>query len=278
MLHEIAATREAMRPKFFSFGLIPWVVRTKVYGSHVTSYGPKANNTVFLSHSKDVSFLESSVLRPLTENFFQTGKSHFVDNMLSLTLSVDNQIIHPARVYDLATRHSQGWKNRESVPFFYRDWSFEATDTLISLDNDYEKIRTALRKEFPDESFIHMSSYLELERFSYAKATPDVQKSFSESTTLSSIVTPISKVHGRFFLDRTHRFFLDDFSFGLEIAQWFGRQLGVKTKNIDGVLDFGTDYSATERMFNSKKDSGPTPSSYGLKTLSDVVLCGRSSH
>lgn len=71
------------------------------------------------------------------------------DNFLSLTLSVDNQIIHTSRCLGLYKVYGTTWKNEESVPWFYKDYDDISAKLLADLDTDYTNIRNAIKKLHP---------------------------------------------------------------------------------------------------------------------------------
>jgi ketopantoate reductase len=120
MVHDIEKAFNLTNLIIFAIGLIPWICRTLCYGSKVANYGGKEVNVVAVTPkekftSLDELFLEDISLKPL-------GKGKFVQAccFLSLTLSVDNQIIHPARCYGLWTRYGGRWSSLDTVPFFYK--------------------------------------------------------------------------------------------------------------------------------------------------------------
>ena len=105
----------------FAIGSIPWICRTTTYGSKAANYGGKDVNLVAVSPRDEFENLNRRVLMDISEKPLSTGKFHLADSFLSLTLSVDNQIIHPARCYGLWLEAEHGkWSSLEKVPLFYR--------------------------------------------------------------------------------------------------------------------------------------------------------------
>ena len=159
------------------------------------------------------------------------------DNFLSLTLSVDNQIIHTSRCLGLYKVHGRTWQHKEDVPWFYKDYDDVSANLLASLDDDYTRIRQAIIKMHPEEDYRYMLDYLALERFSYQSHNTDVKESFVTSQTLVSIGTPVvQNAEGLWEVDRNHRFFLDDIYYGNCIAKWMAEQLNIETPTIDEIL------------------------------------------
>ncbi|MFV8556679.1 NAD/NADP octopine/nopaline dehydrogenase family protein [Sulfitobacter sp. SBS6] len=214
---------------FWSFGLIPWISRVKKYGESGVNYGAKHRNVVFASSDKCYEVLSKGFFKELTENYFGFGCVHRAERFVELTLSVDNQIIHPSRCYGLSRSSPAGWNVASDVPMFYRDFDETSADTLIGLDGEFELVREEVRKAIPMCELRYMQSYLDLERFSYDSESGDVRSSFTESGTLSNIGTPVREFDCKFVLDARHRFFWDDTFYGLDIMQDFAQRFGIST-------------------------------------------------
>lgn len=223
----------------FSFGLIPWICRIKEYGSVGVVYGGKEVNLIAMTHPQLFGKINEEVLKHISELPFGMGGFEVCGNFLSLSLSVDNQIIHPARCYGLYTKCQGVWKNKEAIPYFYREFDDFSAQVMMGLDSDYSKIRSAIKAVFPSMSFPLMMTYLEQERYSYKSETHDVKGSFRDSVVLSQIKPPTVQLpDGQFCLDKSHRFFHDDIHYGLCIAKWFAQELELKVDTIDMIIEW----------------------------------------
>ena len=60
--------------------------------------------------------------------WFGIGKTEQSENFLSLTLSVDNQIIHTSRCLGLYKVYGKTWDRQEDVPWFYKDYDDLSAD------------------------------------------------------------------------------------------------------------------------------------------------------
>lgn len=221
----------------FAFGLIPWIARIIEYGHKGVTYGCKASNYAAVSPNKFFNQVDEELLEQICFKWFGKGKVEQSDNFLSLTLSVDNQIIHTSRCLGLYKVYGKSWKNREDVPWFYKDYDDVSATLLSDLDRDYTKIRESIKKLHPEKSFRHMLDYLALERFSYHSSNTDIKESFVTSQTLVSIGTPVVQNEiGEWVVDKNHRFFMDDIYYGNCIAKWMAEQLGINTPTIDEIL------------------------------------------
>lgn len=223
----------------FAFGLIPWVARTKEYGKTGITYGPKARNVAAVFPQEEFKVLNDSFFNDVCFRWFNTGKFHLAENFISLTLSVDNQIIHPSRIYGLYLKDKDGWASKKDIPYFYMDYDDLSAELLKKVDDDFEKIREKIRTDNPNENYEYMLDYLSLERFSYNSQNQDIKTSFTTSKTLRLIGTPVvQNENKRWEIDRNHRFFTDDIFYGLCIAKWFAEQYAINVPMIDKILAF----------------------------------------
>ena len=129
------------------------------------------------------------------------------------------------------------WNRKEDVPWFYKDWDDVSADILRDLDAEYTLIRNKFKSTFPDKDFNYMRDYMELERFGYNCEITDIKASFSDFGTLDAIATPVvQNEHGKWEIDKTHRFFLDDIFYGVCIAKWFAEKFELETPTINEIL------------------------------------------
>lgn len=223
----------------FAFGLIPWVCRIIKYGQTGVTYGCKAVNYAACSPHEFFPQINEELLDHICYHWFGKGKVEQSDNFLSLTLSVDNQIIHTSRCLGLYKVYGKTWKRREDVPWFYKDYDDISAQLLARLDDDYSQIRNAIKALHPEKDYHYMMDYLALERFSYQSHNTDIKESFITSQTLISIGTPVvQNADGLWEIDRNHRFFLDDIYYGNCIAKWMAEKLNIHTPTIDEILQW----------------------------------------
>ena len=247
VVHEIEKKHELSNLVSFSIGLIPWICRAEQYGSYGTCYGGKKVNVAAVNPPDRFERLNEIFLDDVCHNKLGVGKFLQACSFMSLTLSVDNQIIHPSRMYGLWKGYGGKWKTYDEVPFFYREFDDLSADFLQRLDNDYSTVRNALRQHFPDRPFKYMFNYLDLERFVYQSNSADIKSSFTESKTLGQIKTPVMHVtddtdssNNYYMIDVRCRFFTDDIPYGLLITKWIAEQLGIgdKVPFIDEIINW----------------------------------------
>lgn len=267
----------------FAFGLIPWICRIKEYGRKGVVYGVSKKANFAAAHPKE-SFdqINNEFIQPICKNRIVQERVEQSPNFLSLTLSADNQIIHTSRCLGLHKVYGKEWASKEDVPWFYKDWDDTSTEILKAIDAEYTIIRNKFKSEFPDIDFSYMRDYMELEKFGYDSTITDIKASFTEYGTLDAIATPVVKNEGgKWEIDRSHRFFLDDIFYGNCIAKWIAEQFNIDTPALDEVLSWAQEVRQEQiikdnRLIVDSPDmSAPfktgIPVVYGFKGVTDCL-------
>lgn len=282
MVDEITKKFDLSNITTFAIGLIPWICRIIEYGKVGVTYGCHEINIVAVSPRNRFSELNNLFLKNISERWFKKGQFRQADNFLSLTLSVDNQIIHPSRCYGLFLKHEGKWATKEAIPYFYRDYDQKSADLLQELDTDYSKIREAIKLKYPERNFQYMLDYLSLERLSYQSGNTSIRESFTTSHTLGAIKPPTVQLeNGEWIIDKDHRFFTDDIHYGLCIAKWIADQLSLNVPTIDSIIDWAQQFR-NEKIIEGNKlllDSeslttefmSGIPPVYGLNSIEDIL-------
>ena len=283
MVDEIKLKNNLTNIVTFAFGLLPWICRIIKYGQKGVTYGGKAMNYAACYPKQYFSQLDEELFEQIGYKWFGKGHTEQSENFLSLTLSVDNQIIHTSRCYGLFKVYGPVWQKKEDVPMFYKDYDDVSAKLLTGLDADYSKIREEIKRRYQLKNFKHMLDYLALERFSYQSQNTDVKESFVTSQTLVSIATPVVQNNdGLWEVDRNHRFFLDDIYYGNCIAKWMAEQLCIETPTINEILHWAQVVRHEEiidcnnhLMLDSKDLKAPLksgiPCMYGFKSIDDCI-------
>lgn len=251
----------------FAIGLLPWIARTRRYGRRAISYGPKARNGIACSDDATFARLQAGLLDDFSQSYWGCGAFERVPNFLTLTLTVDNQIIHPSRCYALA-HEGATWARAEDIPYFYRDFDAFSAEVLRGVDADYAAVREALCGLCPAFRNPYCLDYLALEHWSYGSHNPDIRASFVNSKTLRDIKPPVHQgPDGTWGLDVTHRFFKDDIAYGLDIVQWFARHLGLALPHVARIVAW---YERDIVPLAGERLAAATPETYGL-SFDDVM-------
>ena len=284
MVHEIERNYRLENVVTFASGLIPWICRTMKYGELGANYGTKAVNVAAVTPHNKFDQLKEIFFDDITTRWHGgKGVFHQACSFLSLTLSVDNQIVHPGRCYGLWKRYNQGkfGTSEDDIPFFYKDFDDTSAECMRLLDSDYSNVRDAVRKAFPERDFKYMLDYLTLERVSHNSKNVNIKDSLKNSEQLALIKTPTMKLDdGTYCLNTECRFFTDDIPYGVLIARWVGQELGVKTPFIDEVIEWAGSIRGEKFLKDGKidldyclQDIGKTgiPPAYGITDVKDIL-------
>lgn len=264
----MAKYKPRCRVNYWSVGLLPWICRTHSYGKEGINFGPKYRNIIATSSKECFENLNKKFLPSLSEYEFTTGAFDRADSFLSLTLSGDNQIIHPARCYGLSMVSPNGWRKMDEIPYFYRDFDDLSAMILSKLDGEYSLIKEYIKKHIAHHDFKHMMGYLDLDEFSYGVRSSDIKSSFRNSKTLWNIKPPVVLSGNGWSLDFSHRFFKDDLYYGLNIAKWFAEKFKIDTPVLDEIREWAT--RGVEKFKVSFDQHSGTPDKYGFIKLDEV--------
>lgn len=168
------------------------------------------------------------------------------------------------------------------VPYFYRDFDDKSANILKQLDDDYSKIREAVKQHFPSRPFTYMLDYLNLQRITLGNDEDSIKRSFRESKQLGLIKTPTLQLpSGEFVLNTKCRFFTDDIPYGLLIAKWIAEKLNVPTPHIDEVIDWAQNLMGMAFITCDGRIDIPEclatpfltgiPSAYGIENVDDIL-------
>ena len=266
----------------FCFGLIPWICRVQEYGKAGITYGIKPINIAAVEPKSEFDELNRKILEKVCVGWFGKSEVRQADNFLSLTFSVDNQIIHPSRCYSLFVKHGGEWDNAEDIPYFYRDFDQLSADILKRLDADYSKIRESIKEKYPEKKFTYMLDYLTLNQTTNETEDYSIVESFQLSRTLGAIKPPtVQTKTGAWQIDTNHRFFTDDIQYGLCIAKWAADRLAIDVPTIDEIIKWAQELRGEVLIENGElkldsedlkqKHKTGIPYFYGYRTIDDIV-------
>lgn len=281
MVHEVERNYRLENVVTFAIGLIPWICRTMKYGELGANYGTKVVNVAAVTPRSRFDRLKEIFLDDITIRWHGMGDFFQACSFLSLTLSVDNQIVHPGRCYGLWKRYGGKWATEDDTPFFYKDFDDVSAECMMRLDADYSKVRDAVRKAFPERKFNFMLDYLALERVTHNSKHASIKDSLKNSQQLALIKTPTVKLDdGAYGLNTEMRFFTDDIPYGVLIARWVGQEFGVETPFIDEIIEWAGSLRGEHFLKDGKidleyclKDIGKTgiPPAYGVHDVRQIL-------
>ena len=209
------------RAKLFGFQRVPFIARVVEYGTAANLLGYKPGIAVAME-----GFEDAGSFRKELERLFMTPVT-LLDSYLEASLTNSNPILHTGRLYTM-------FKGREEELFdhnilFYKEWTDEASDKLISMDKEF----FALLGVLGINSIPTLLDYYE------SKDAESLTRKISSIPAFQTITSPMVEVPGGWKVDFGSRYFTEDFPFGLRWIKELANKYGIETPVIDEVYDWG---------------------------------------
>lgn len=209
----------------FGFQRVPFISRIINYGHVAELKGYKDSLSVAVEQTD-----KKEEVRATLEKLFMTP-TKLLDNYYEVSLSNSNPLLHTSRLYTMW----QDWKPGMSYkynPFFYADWTLEASELLIEMDKEFQTLITklGLKKGCIPTVLDYYESY----------DAESLTMKISSIPAFQGIPSPmtINKL-GRFEPDFTSRYFTEDFPYGLRFIVETARKQMVEIKTIMKVYKWG---------------------------------------
>lgn len=208
----------------FGFQRVPFISRILIYGHSARLMGYKEHLHMAVENSEHPELLCDTFAQLL-----QTPV-RLLDNFYEATLSNSNPLLHPARLYSL-------WKDWHygiiypKVPLFYEEWTAEAAQLYINMDNELQELllRLPIRKgSIPDVLHYYESTNAS----SLAWKLQSIQ-------AFKGIKSPMKKIEGGYIPDLQSRYFTEDFPYGLAIVHRLTHEKGTPSPTIDAIYQWG---------------------------------------
>ena len=206
----------------FGFQRVPFIARQREYGKSGDILGYKPMLNICIENSKNPNLINN------LEWLFNTP-IQLLNNFYEASLTNSNPILHTGRLYSL-------WHNYkgESFPaqsFFYSDWTDEASELLIKMDDEFQLLLNALGLQQGA-----IPTLLEYYESNDASALTQKIKSIK---AFQSIKSPMIKIESGWVPDFNSRYFTEDFPFGLRFIKGLAEQHHIDTPNISMVYNWG---------------------------------------
>lgn len=151
-----------------------------------------------------------------------------IPGFLNLTMTPSNPILHTARLRTLFKDYHQGVVYT-SLPLFYEEWDDEASELLLTCDEEVQKTCRALGQ--------FRLSYVKSLRDHYDAPTVEAMtRKISGIEAFKGLKTPAIRIEGGYIPDLHSRYFTADFSYGLSILCQIADFAGVETPNLNNTI------------------------------------------
>ena len=209
--------------KLFGFQRVPYIARTKEYGSSANLLGYKNELAIAVENIIDIDNF-----RRLVESLFKTP-TILLNNFYEASLTNSNPILHTGRLYSM-------WKDWKDEVYnhnilFYKEWTEESSQTIIDMDIEFMQLLEKLpvdRNKIPT-----LLDYYE------SKDAVSLTKKISSISAFQSILSPMKRVNEGWIPDFESRYFTEDFPHGLKFIKDLAIKSRVNTPTIDRVYEWG---------------------------------------
>ena len=247
------------------FGLdrVPCVSRLKEYGQSVVASKKVKTRLATLpnTYSTEVSQAVSELLGMEIEQ---------LDNFLTVTFTPSNPIVHTARLYSMLHDYEEGvtsWS--KNIPF-YGEWDDLASKYLLGCDEELQNICNSLTQ-------LNMKGVIPLTEHYGVSTVSELTSKIQSIDTMKHILSPMVMKCNHFDIDKSSRYFLEDFPYGLCILKGFAIITKTDTPYIDKILKwyekFGNvEYFVKEQFIGKSLKNSTIPQNFGLTTIEDINI------
>lgn len=209
--------------KLFGFQRVPYIARTKEYGSSAYLLGYKKELAIATENVDDVCKFKDDVAK-----LFLTP-TKLLNNYYEASLTNSNPILHTGRLFSMW--HNWCGEEYDHNILFYKEWTEEASQMIIDMDAEF----MALLEKLPVDKSLIPTLLGYYESFDATSLT----KKISSIEAFQTITSPMIKSEGGWVPDFSSRYFTEDFPHGLKYIVDLAKQNNVSIPIIDKVYEWG---------------------------------------
>jgi len=213
----------SMNP-LFGFQRVPFISRIVEYGHRATLKGYKKGLSVAVEQTSNIQ-----LVRQQLQNLFKVPVT-LMDSYYEVSLSNSNPLLHPARLYTM-------WKDwhpgivYDRNPFFYSDWTLEASELLIKMDCEFQALLRALN--IREDAIPTILDYYECSN------PKSLAQKFHDIPAFKGILSPMVQTPEGFVPDFHSRYFTEDFPYGMRYIVETAAKVQAPIPTIDRVYQWG---------------------------------------
>lgn len=206
----------------WGFQRVPFIARVIDYGhkAHLLGYKDSYNIAV-----ENVSNIEKETFRKYIEYIF-ARPTHLLNNYLEASITNSNPLLHTARLYSMFHNYEQGIYYSHNLKF-YAEWTNEASDILISMDNELFKLleKLPVDRNYLTPILTHYDSY----------DANSLTRKIQSIESFKTIYAPMKETPNGWIPEFNSRYFQEDFAFGLKYIYLKAKEYNIQTPTIDKV-------------------------------------------
>ena len=208
----------------FGFQRVPFIARVGTYGHSAHLLGYKPQLSLAVEQTDDAESLRQQI-----ETLFQTPVQ-LLSSHYEVSLSNSNPLLHTSRLYSLFKDWHEG-VSYARVPLFYEEWTEEAAELYIRMDNELQALLAQLPVR-PGSIPTVLDYYESTDASSLARKLRSIE-------AFKGILSPMKEVEGNYVPDFQSRYFTEDFPYGLAIVHRLMHEKGIPSPTIDTIFDWG---------------------------------------
>lgn len=208
----------------WGFQRVPFIARTDVYGESAQLLGYKNSHNIAIERSDD-----KERFRIIIEELFD-APVHLLNNYYEASFTNSNPILHPSRLYALF----KDWNKEiyyDHQFLFYEEWTDEASELLIELDN--ELFRVLAKLPVTSDYLVPILPYYE------SHDAESLTRKIRSIGGFKGIATPMIHSDKGWQPDLKSRYFQEDFMYGLRYIYQEAHRQSVAVPMIDMVYNWG---------------------------------------
>ena len=218
---------EAMKalPKnpLFGFQRVPFISRITEYGCRAALKGYKKSLSVAVEQTVD-----KQLVRQKLQTLFAVPVT-LMDSYYEVSLSNSNPLLHPARLYTMLKDWHPGVVY-EKNPFFYSDWTLEASELLLKMDEEFQALLKALH--IREGAIPPILDYYE------CSDAESLTQKFHDIPAFKGILSPMIQTPEGFVPDFHSRYFTEDFPYGIRYIVDLAYENDVELPSIKSVYEW----------------------------------------
>lgn len=208
----------------FGFQRVPFISRIINYGHRARLMGYKNCLELAIEHA-----VQPETLRDTLSDMLRTP-IHLLQSHYEVSLSNSNPLLHPSRLYSL-------WKDwhpgiiYDRIPMFYEEWTEEAAQLYINMDNELQALLTKLPVSKGNIATV-LDYYESTDASSLARKLRSIE-------AFKGIPAPMKETEGGFIPDFHSRYFTEDFPYGLAFVHRLTHEKKIPSPTIDRIYEWG---------------------------------------
>lgn len=210
----------------WGFQRVPFISRVEEYGKSANLLGYKPYYHIAVENIPDE---DKRNFAGLIEDWFERPV-HLLKNYYEASLTNSNPLLHTSRLYTMfgGTNEGRVWP---SMIKFYEEWTVEAAEMLIKMDNEFFQ----LLKVLPVTEG-YLPTILEYYESTDAES---LASKLSSIQGFKGITSPMIQTEEGWVPDFKSRYFTEDFPYGLRYIRNLAHEHNISCPNIDIVYNWG---------------------------------------